>query len=133
LPHYSYEHTFQPGGTKDKQEEHEMPCPSGTLTNVLINFKAGCHGLVHVHIDEALHQIFPTNPEEDYSFDDYTVEIKDKYELLPGTRKLYLRGYNEGVYPHTIHVAFEIEAKEVLSEAEEAVISIAELLAGEDS
>ena len=128
MPHYSYEHTFTVGTTKTSQEELEMPCAWGILTNVLVAFAAGCHGVVHVHLDESLHQIFPTNPNGQYSFDDVTVPVHDKYELLPATRKIYLRGWNTGTYPHTIRVGFEIEPTEPVSAVDKAIMSIYALL-----
>jgi len=127
LPHYSYEYEFPPNGNKEEQEELEMPCPWGILTDVVLAFRFGTDRKTHVHIDEVLHQIFPTNPEETYAYDGYTLTISDKYELLRDTRKIYLRGWNEGTYPHTISVAFKIEIPERYTPAEEAVIRLANL------
>jgi len=127
LPHYSYEKTFTAGGSKEAEEELEMPCPWGILTDVVLAFRYGTDRRCHVHIDESLHQIFPTNPEETYAFDGYTLTISDRYELLPATRKIYLRGWNEGTYPHTIAVAFKIELPERYTPAEAAIIRLAEL------
>lgn len=118
MPHYSYVKTFAPGKSKDQPEELEMPCHWGIITDVTITFPPGCHGYCHVHIDESLHQIFPTNPEADYALNAYTLEIRDEYLLLPGTRKIHLRGYNEGTYPHTISVTFKIKAPELYTLAE---------------
>ena len=118
MPHYSYSHTFIADGSRDNEEELEMPCHWGILTDVLITFAPGCHGVVFVHLDESLHQIYPTNPEDAYSGDGYTIEIRDEYELLPATRRIYLRGWNTGVYPHTIRVAFRIKMPERLSTTE---------------
>lgn len=118
MPHYSYTKTFAAGGAKTAPEEREMKCMWGILTDVTFTFPPGCHGVCHAHIDESLHQIFPTNPEEDYALDNYTLPIHDEYELLPGTRKLYLRGYNTGIYPHTISVTFRVKLPKRLSTME---------------
>jgi len=130
--HYSYEMTFTAGTVKSKQEELEMDCAWGVLTNVVIAFAAGCHGAVHVHVDEGLHQVYPTNPKGDYAFDNYTLEIKDKYRLHAGTRKIVLKGWNEGTYDHTIHIAFEIEPSEPVSATDQAIMDIRDMLTGED-
>jgi len=127
MPHYSYEKTFTPGTTKSRQEELEMPCPWGILTDVVLSFRYGPDRLTHVHIDEALHQIFPTNPDETYAFDGYTLTISDRYELLPATRKIYLRGWNEGIYPHTVAICFRVELPERYTPAEQAIIRLAQL------
>lgn len=118
MPQYSYEKTFTAGTTEATQEEKEMPCHWGILKDVHISFRWGTGRLCHVHIDESLHQIFPTNPEGNYAFDGYTLPITDEYVLLPGVSKIYLRGWNEGSYNHTVAVAFKIEIPERLSKVE---------------
>jgi len=128
MPHYSYEKTFTPGHSADDPEELEMPCAWGILTDVVIAFRFGTDRKTHVHIDEVLHQIFPTNPEETYAYDGYTLTITDRYELLKDTRKIYLRGWNEGIYPHTIAVAFKIELPERYTPAESAIMRMARSL-----
>jgi len=128
MPHYSYTKTFTAGGSKDKPEELEMPCHWGILTDVTITFPAGCHGVCHVHIDESLHQIFPTNPEDDYALDDVTLPINDEYELLDATRKIYMRGYNTGVYDHRITVTFRVKMPERYTPLEEALFRLIKIL-----
>jgi hypothetical protein len=118
MPYYSYSHTFKAHGSKLNQEELEMPCYWGILTDVIITFPPGCHGYVHVHIDDGLHQVFPTNAEETIALDAYTLPIRDEYELLPDTRKIYLRGWNEGNYDHKITVSFTIRMTERLTKTE---------------
>lgn len=128
MPHYSYRHTFAAGGSKNEPEELEMPCSWGILTDVTLSFPPGCHGVVHVHVDESLHQIFPANQEDDYAFDGFPLQIGDEYELLQGTRTIYLRGYNLGTYPHTIDVAFNVKLPGRYSAAEEALIGLVQVL-----
>lgn len=128
MPHYSYEKTFSAGTDANSQEEKEMKCAEGILTDLAISFPAGCHGVVHVHIDEALHQIFPTNAESNYALDDFTLPINDRYQLGTGTRKIILKGWNEGTYNHTIRIAFKIETPTQLNKAEQALYYILELL-----
>lgn len=125
--HYSYEHTFIANGSKAEEEEEVMECAWGILTNVDISFNWGTGRNVHVHIDEALHQIFPTNPNGNYAFDGYTCHITGKYELLPATRRIYLRGWNEGDYDHAVAVAFEVLPKEDVNAIPNALASIQKL------
>jgi len=127
MPHYSYEKTFTPGTTRETEEELEMPCHWGILCDVVISFRTGTDRKTHVHIDESIHQIFPTNAEESYAFDGYTLHIPDEYELLPGTRTIYLRGWNTGTYPHTVAVAFRIKMPERLSKTEELLTEMNKL------
>jgi uncharacterized phage protein gp47/JayE len=128
VPHYSYEKTFTAGTDAKSQESLEMKCAEGVLTDVAISFPAGCHGVVHVHLDEALHQVFPTNAESNYALDDFTLPINDRYNLGTGTKKLILKGWNEGTYNHTIRVAFRIVTPDQLTVAEQVLLSIFNLL-----
>lgn len=128
MPHYSFSKTFSSGGNKTSQEELVMECHWGILTDVAITFAPGCHRVCHVHVDEALHQIFPTNPEADYAGDGYTLLIKDEYTLLPGTKKICLRGYNTGIYDHTIEVSFRIKLPERYTPMETALFRLIKIL-----
>lgn len=128
MPHYSYEYTFEEGHTKETEEYLEMPCAWGTLTDMTITWADGCHGVVHVHIDQELHQIFPTNAEADYAMDGYTLLITDEYTLIEGTRKIYLRGWNEGIYPHKISVSFTVVPFERTTPVEDVLLKILSVL-----
>ena len=128
MPNYSYSKTFATGTDKESKEQLEMPCHWGTLKETAISFPDGCHGVCHVSIHDGLHQIYPTNPEEDYALDGFTLVIKDKYKILPDTRKLILKGYNKGIYTHTIKVILTIEVDYVPNPAEEAILGIYKLL-----
>lgn len=128
MPHYSYEFTFEEGHSKETSESLEMPCAWGKLTDVNISFAAGCHGVCHVHLDQELHQIFPTNAEADYALDNYTIQITDEYELIEGTRKIYLTGWNEGIYPHKISVSFTVVPFERTTPVEEVLLKILSVL-----
>jgi len=128
MPHYSYTKTFAAGKTKTSQEELEMRCHWGILTDIAITFHGGCHDVCHVHVDGSLHQIFPTNAEADYALDGYTLLIRDEYELLPGTKQIYLRGYNTGTYDHTIDVSFLIKLPERYTPMETALFRLIKIL-----
>ncbi len=128
MPNYSYSKTFVIGTDKDSPEQLEMPCHWGTLRETTISFPDGCHGVAHVHVDDGLHQIYPTNPEETYALDGFTLIITDRYKIMEGTSKLWLRGYNKGIYPHTVKVTLTIEVDYVPNPAEEAILGIFKLL-----
>jgi len=128
VPDYSYSKTFAVGTDKTSEEELEMLCHWGTVKETAIHFPDGCHGVIHVHIDDGLHQVYPTNPEADYALDGFTRIIRDRYKLMPGTKKLILKGYNLGIYPHTIKVMFTVEVDYIPNPAEQAMIGIYNLL-----
>lgn len=121
MPHYSYEKSFKAGTTRAEEETLEMPCHWGILCDIDISFRFGTDRQTYVHLDDKLHQMFPTNPKGDYAFDGYTLHIKDEFELEKGTRKIYLKGWNTGSYAHTVAVAFRIKMPERLSVTEKAL------------
>jgi hypothetical protein len=128
LPDYSYSKQFTAGTDETSQEELEMPCHWGTITRLRIHFPNGCHGVCHVHIDQELHQVYPTNPEGDYALNGVTVVIDDRYKIPKDVRKLCLKGYNLGQYPHTISVSFTVESDYIPNPAEQAIMNIYNLL-----
>jgi len=128
VPNYSYSKTFKVGTDKESQESLEMLCHWGILRETAISFPDGCHGVCHVSINDGLHQVYPTNPEETYALDGFTLIIKDKYKIVPDTRKLTLKGYNLGIYEHTIKVTFTIEVDYVPNPVEEATLGIFKIL-----
>ncbi len=128
MPNYSYEKTFTAGKDATSQEKVEMPCAWGVLKDVTISFPAGCHGYMHVHIDDELHQIFPTNAEATYSLDNFTLHITDTYVLPDKKRKIYLRGWNEGAYEHTISVTFTVTPYEEYNPVERVLLKILNIL-----
>ena len=128
MPHYSVTKTFTAGGSKTSPEELEIKCIWGIVTDVTITFPAGCHGVCHVHLDDELHQMFPTNPEGDYALDDWTLKIDDEYKLLSDKRKVYLRGYNTGTYDHTIAVTFRVKLPDEHTPLEMALFKLINIM-----
>lgn len=127
MPHYSYELEIPAGTAKTKEVELEMPCAWGILHDVVISFRSGTDRLAHVHVDDSLHQIFPTNANGDYAFDGYALLVSSRYVLLAGTRKIYLRGWNTGDYPHTVAVSFAVTDEEELLATEGALEKLVEI------
>ncbi len=109
-------------------EELEMKCCWGTVKDVTITFPAGCHNVCHAHIDDELHQMFPTNPEGDYALNDVTLPIDDEYGLLADKVKIYLRGYNTGIFNHEISVTFKVIPPSVFTPIETILLRILKIL-----
>ena len=54
----------------------------GVITRVEVEFPDGCSGLVSVHIDRALHQVWPTNPDGVLSSNGRAIVWADYYEMF---------------------------------------------------
>jgi len=94
---------------------------AGRITRVMFEFPAGHVGLTHIHINSGLHQLYPTNPDADFSSSNETIDFAE--DLVMDLRPFTLEAYTwnlDDTYDHTITVRLEVEApKQTRSLAEE--------------
>lgn len=76
----------------------------GIVHQVEIGFPPGCAGLVHVAIFRYEHQAWPTNPDNEFAWDDYNVVITNEaFGLVGHPYTLSLRAWSEdNTFDHTI-------------------------------
>lgn len=81
-----------------------MRLSHGIINQIEIGFPPGCAGLVHVSIFHFEHQAWPTNPDNDFAWDDYNVTIRNEaFGLVTRPYNLTLRAWSEdNTFPHTI-------------------------------
>jgi len=81
----------------------------GILRKVGIYFRGGCADLAHVKIHHKERQIFPTNINGDYAYDNYCVEFEEYYPILELPYELTIYAWNESTqHKHTISFMFLI-------------------------
>ena len=99
--------------TKTKQELH---MEKGTITRIEVIFPVGCANLVFVHLNDALHQVWPKSPDYKFIGDGAVIVCTDEYEIKEPPFMIQFHGWNtDEVYPHTITVRIQIvPAKEIL-------------------
>lgn len=79
-----------------------LPVNPGILTRVEIIFPAGCCGLVHLQVFYYEHQIYPSNPDSDFSGDDSHLEFTEDLELRGAPFEFRIDGWNyDDTYQHT--------------------------------
>ena len=84
----------------------------GTIIRCDVVFPVGCCGLVHVHINQALHQVYPKNPDYQYIGNGETVVSSDEYEIKEEPFQLEFYGWNtDEKYHHTITVRIQLVPK----------------------
>jgi len=106
---YVFPFTVQKNTTEENQQLKRLKLCYGIIHQLDIVFPAGCVGLVHCHINDALHQIWPTNPDATFHGDGETISGKEFYELAVEPFELQLWAWNEDdTYDHTIVVRFWI-------------------------
>lgn len=101
---YRYSLTVPANTAEDSPVSQEMTLTHGIVHSVDVSFPPGCAALVHVSIWRYEHQVWPTNPDADWAWDDYTVEIRgEAFELLDRPYALSLRAWSEDdTFAHTI-------------------------------
>lgn len=99
-----------PANTAEADKERiDFKLPSGVLTKVEVAFPPGPKGVAHAQVYHNEQQLFPTNPDEDYAWDDTTVMWEGEYELPESWNGLSLRGWNTSTqYEHKITARFQV-------------------------
>lgn len=106
--------------THDKSEalktKHELWLEKGTVTKCEIVFPVGCANLVFVHLDDALHQVYPKDPTYKFVGDGAHIVSNDEYEIKEEPYTLQFYGWNtDELYDHTITIRIQlVPAKEIL-------------------
>ena len=111
--HYAGQFTVTAVSTLKSQSSLKIIITEGILHSGIFFFPAGCRGTVYLHLDHAIHQIWPTNPSGTFAFENYVHEVKDYYRIPPGVKQLELKGYSVNAdNDHTIQWAFTINRPE---------------------
>jgi len=108
---YWFDCVTPPNTPKEEAVETEMKVTEGIITHVWIMHPPGCHGVAHAKIFDGIHQLYPTNPAEDYRGSGFPMEFDDAYEVKEPS-KLWLVTWNDSVsYPHAVYVRVTIQPK----------------------
>lgn len=84
----------------------------GILHQLEIVFPPGPRGLLHVTINNALHQVWPTNPDGNFSNDNESLVFRENYEIKDSDKTLYANTWNEDtLYDHIVIVRIGIVEK----------------------
>ena len=105
--HYNFNLEIPASTLQSAKEVLVCPVSYGVLRKVIIYFRGGCADLAHVEIWKNERQIFPTNPGDDYAFDDYAIEFEEFYPILDKPYQLQVKGYNEDdTFSHIVSFLF---------------------------
>lgn len=102
---------------------------AGVIHRLEIEFPAGCAGLVHVAIRQAIHQLWPGNDAGSFSSDDHVIAFDEHYVLEQPPLELELVGWNlDDTYAHTIPVRIGVLPPEVSGAAQQSTGLLQRLL-----
>lgn len=89
-----------------------LPLERGTITRCDVVFPSGCCGLAFVHINQALHQVYPKNPDYQYAGNGETIMASDEYEIKEEPFQLEFYGWNtDEKYKHVVTVRIQLVPK----------------------
>jgi len=103
-------HVTTPANTPPSNKQvTRLHMSAGVITKFDIYFPPGCAGLVYCQVRDALHQVFPRNPQDYFQSDDETITFITDYPLLQEPLELYAYTWNlDDTYGHTIALRFSV-------------------------
>lgn len=106
---YTYELTIPKSTPERTPVTHTIPMAHGVISKVWIGFPFGCAGWVHVSIHYLNQQLWPSNPESWYAWDNGAIEFDEDYELTEYPYEITIKGYsNDDTYPHVVTVSITL-------------------------
>lgn len=82
---------------------------SGVIHQIDILFPPGSAGLLHVHINRALHQLWPTNSDQSFAADGDKISFREHYELTSVPYQLQAWTWNDDdTYAHDVIIRIGI-------------------------
>ena len=112
---YKFQDTVPANTPKANMRRLKMTLAPGVIHKVVVHFPAGCLYLAHATIWQGEHQVWPTNSEESYNFEDYIHEMAE-YFPIGAPAELELRTWNlDETYDHTIFVTIGILPPEMVA------------------
>ena len=126
---YAWNFTLLANKTEAAKTKQELYMEKGTVTKCEIVFPVGCANLVFIHINDALHQVYPKSPDYKFIGDGAVISCNDEYEIKEQPFTLQFHGWNtDELYNHTITVRIQlVPAKEILHRVVGEVMRITKL------
>ena len=113
---YAWNFTLPADQTEAGKTKQELYLEQGTITRCEIVFPVGCANLVFVHINDALHQVYPKDPTYKFIGDGTVIVCSDEYEIREQPYTLQFHGWNtDEIFEHTITVRIQlVPRKEII-------------------
>ena len=113
---YDFAFTVPSGTPRASPHEQIFNLVSGVIHHVSIEFPAGCRGTVNVAIYKGAHQVWPTNIDEAFNAEDFTIVIDEAERLPAGPNQFRVVGWSPtACYNHTLTVRFGILEPEAIT------------------
>ena len=111
---FAYDFTIPASTTATAPYEQRFRLDTGTLSNIKIRFRAGCHNRVYLAIFDELQQIAPAHETQALYADNYTFDIPMSLEMTSKPYDLIVKGWSPSTrYDHTISLWFDVISTDV--------------------
>lgn len=102
--------------TKASPKKTILPLTKGIVHQLDVVFPPGCAGTLHVIIRDALHQVWPTNPDENFAADGQVITFKEHYDLEEEPYELQAYTWLEDAsHPHSCIIRLGILPRRILT------------------
>ncbi len=96
--------------TQDDPQRAELLLSKGTIVQVDIGFPPGPQALLHAVVMRGQNQVWPTNPQGDFAWEDHVFSWPERYELEAKPYMLELVSWNEDdTYAHAVLVQLDVQ------------------------
>ena len=112
-----YSHTLEiPASTTQTDPlTHELLLPHGIIHRLLVGFPPGPNTLAHLQIFRADHQIWPSDPDQDFAWAEHVMDWPEWYEVEGVPYSVSLRGWNTSTrFTHRVWVAVGVLPRQSL-------------------
>jgi len=102
---YRFGITTPANTTEDNKQKTVLLLAKGVIHQLDIDFPPGPSGLAHIEINRALHQVWPTNPAQNFAGDNVHISFHEHFELKDEPLQLEAYTWNEDTaHEHTITI-----------------------------
>jgi len=99
------------GATASSKKKTVLKVARGTTYKFEVLFPPGPSGLLHLQVCDALHQVWPTNPDANFSGDGETISFEDEFLIDEPPYELQAFTWNEDdTYAHGLTIRIGIKA-----------------------
>lgn len=115
---FVFDLTIPPNTLKGSPARKLADLGEGIISQVEISFPPGCANKVHAIVRQGLHQVWPSNEDGTYHWDDHTYSRRQHYPVKSGDPLFILEGWSPTtIFPHSIQFSFSVLPKKVLEPA----------------
>jgi hypothetical protein len=113
---YSFSISTPANTPESAKIDTQLKIAYGIIHSVEIQFPPGPCGLLHIHINDALHQLFPYNASEDFASDNETISFREFIPALIEPYILTAHTWNlDDTYAHLIIIRIGILTPEIIA------------------